>query len=158
MELGGTGADVHPTGRMVMVSNSVLFQGALFKQIPGTAYSWHELVLQIAGAGATSAQRRKARCWRRSIPFIPPIATAWSRQQQKSSRELWPYPSPFPPRKRVCNWRETGIDLIVRYPVVLRRETGIDNQMAKKVVEVINADPASKPQWDLPPSGRLFKQ
>jgi hypothetical protein len=30
----------------------------------------------------------------------------------------------------------------VRYPVVLHRETEIDNQMAKKVIEVINSDPA----------------
>ncbi len=35
---------------------------------------------------------------------------------------------------------EKGLDLIVRYPVVLRRETEIDNQMTKTVVELIQSD------------------
>jgi small-conductance mechanosensitive channel len=38
MELAGTGLDFYPTGRIVVFSNSVLFQTGtpLFKQIPGT--------------------------------------------------------------------------------------------------------------------------
>jgi len=39
---------------------------------------------------------------------------------------------------------EKGLDLILRYPVVLNRETEIDNQMARKVVEVIHNDPELK--------------
>jgi hypothetical protein len=35
---------------------------------------------------------------------------------------------------------EKGLNLIVRYPVVLHRETEIDNQMAKTVVELIQGD------------------
>ena len=52
MELGGAGADLHPTGRVVVVSNSVLFQGApFFKQIPGTAYAWHEVAVKLEPGG-----------------------------------------------------------------------------------------------------------
>jgi len=49
MELAGTGIDLYPTGRVVMFSNSVLFQAAmpLFKQIPGTEYAWHEVVASL---------------------------------------------------------------------------------------------------------------
>jgi hypothetical protein len=38
MELASTGIDLYPTGRVVMFSNSVLFQARmpLFRQIPGT--------------------------------------------------------------------------------------------------------------------------
>ncbi|MGC2646714.1 MAG: mechanosensitive ion channel protein MscS, partial [Candidatus Sulfotelmatobacter sp.] len=45
MELGGSGLDFYPTGRIVVFSNSVLFQTGtpLFKQIPGTEYAWHEV-------------------------------------------------------------------------------------------------------------------
>ena len=39
---------------------------------------------------------------------------------------------------------ENGLDLVVRYPVVLHRESEIDNQMARKVIEVINSDPELK--------------
>src|SRR5262249_13775686 len=38
-ELGGPGDELHPTGRIVVYSNSVLFQpAALFKQIPDAEY------------------------------------------------------------------------------------------------------------------------
>jgi hypothetical protein len=39
---------------------------------------------------------------------------------------------------------EDRLDLVVRYPVVLHRESEIDNQMAKKVVEVIDSLPELK--------------
>lgn len=41
MELAGTGLDLYPTGRIVVFSNSVLFQAGtpLFKQVPGTEYA-----------------------------------------------------------------------------------------------------------------------
>ncbi len=49
MELAGTGVDLFPTGRIVVFSNSVLFQAAtpLFKQIPGTEYTWHEVAITL---------------------------------------------------------------------------------------------------------------
>jgi len=47
-ELAGAGSDLHPTGRVVVISNSVLFLGIpLLKQIPGTAYAWHEVVMKL---------------------------------------------------------------------------------------------------------------
>ncbi|MGH9435563.1 MAG: mechanosensitive ion channel domain-containing protein, partial [Terriglobia bacterium] len=59
MELAGTGIDLYPTGRLVAFSNSVLFQTTtpLFKQIPGTAYAWHEVAAKLAaGASYSSAE------------------------------------------------------------------------------------------------------
>jgi len=48
--MAGTGLDFYATGRLVVFSNSVLFQTGtpLFKQIPGTEYAWHEVVVMIA--------------------------------------------------------------------------------------------------------------
>ncbi len=44
MELAGTGTDLHPTGRVAVFSNSVIFQpAALIKQAPGTDYTWHNV-------------------------------------------------------------------------------------------------------------------
>src|SRR6202051_2696078 len=53
MELAGTGIDLFPTGRVVVFSNSVLFQATtpLFKQIPGTEYAWHEVVFNLVPGG-----------------------------------------------------------------------------------------------------------
>ncbi len=59
MELAGTGIDLYPTGRVVVFSNSVMFQAApFFKQLPGTAYAWHEVSLMLA-PGADPAKIEK---------------------------------------------------------------------------------------------------
>jgi Mechanosensitive ion channel len=50
MELAGSGTDLKPTGRVAVFSNAVLFQAGtpLYKQIPGTEYAWHELIVKLA--------------------------------------------------------------------------------------------------------------
>jgi len=52
MELAGTGTSLNPTGRIAVFSNAVLFQAGtpLYKQIPGTEYAWHELILKLTDA------------------------------------------------------------------------------------------------------------
>jgi small-conductance mechanosensitive channel len=52
MELAGTDINLTPTGRIVVFSNAVLFQATtpLFKQIPGTDYTWHEVALHLRSA------------------------------------------------------------------------------------------------------------
>src|SRR3984957_10072622 len=52
MELAGSGAALNPTGRVAVFSNAVLFQAGtpLYKQIPGTEYAWHELIVKLADA------------------------------------------------------------------------------------------------------------
>ncbi|QHN04134.1 mechanosensitive ion channel [Granulicella sp. WH15] len=49
MELAGTGTELNPTGRVAVFSNAVLFQAGapLYKQIPGTEYAWHELIVKL---------------------------------------------------------------------------------------------------------------
>ena len=61
MELAGSDVNLFPTGRIVVFSNAVLFQATtpLFKQIPGTEYTWHEVVLQlVAGADYNLAEEK----------------------------------------------------------------------------------------------------
>src|SRR5579863_355489 len=61
MELAGSDVNLYPTGRIVVFSNSVLFQATtpLYKQIPGTEYTWHEVVLQfVAGADFQLAEEK----------------------------------------------------------------------------------------------------
>src|SRR6185369_3211923 len=49
MELSGSRADLQPTGRVVVFSNSVLFQpSAFYKQLPGSDYIWHEVAVTLA--------------------------------------------------------------------------------------------------------------
>ena len=62
----------------------------------------------------------------------------------KLSKVWWPFPLLVPSPQARLQLVENGLDLVVRYPVVLHRESEIDNQMARKVVEVINSDPELK--------------
>ena len=49
MELTGSGTELHPTGRVAVFANSVLFQSGtpLYKQLPGTDYVWHEITIKL---------------------------------------------------------------------------------------------------------------
>jgi small-conductance mechanosensitive channel len=49
MELAGSGTELNPTGRVAVFSNAVLFQAGtpLYKQMPGTEYAWHELIVKL---------------------------------------------------------------------------------------------------------------
>ncbi|MGO8787231.1 MAG: mechanosensitive ion channel domain-containing protein [Terriglobia bacterium] len=138
MELGGAGSDQHPTGRVVVVSNSVLFQGApFFKQIPGTAYAWHEVAAKLQPGGDYSLAEKK---------LLEAVNTVYSQyrdnieEQHQALESLVGVPPIIPVPEARLQLVDAGLDLVVRYPVVLHRESEIDNQMAKKVVEVINGD------------------
>ncbi len=49
LELTGSGTELRSTGRVAVFANSVLFQTGtpIYKQIPGTDYVWHELILKF---------------------------------------------------------------------------------------------------------------
>jgi hypothetical protein len=155
MELSGAGSDLHPTGRVVVVSNAVLFQGApFFKQSPGSAYTWHEVAVKLEpGSNFNLAENN----------LLEAVNSVYSQyrdsieEQHKALEGLMAIPSLVPSPQARLQLMEKGLDLIVRYPVVLHRESEIDNQMAKKLVEVINSDPELKAAVGSPtirPSGR----
>ena len=141
MELGGADSDMHPTGRVVEVSNSVLFQGALFKQLPGTAYTWHEVAVKLERGSDYSLAESK---------LLEAVNSVYSQyresleQQHQGLDGLVAVPVSAPRPQARLQLVENGLDLVVRYPVVFNRESEIDDQMAKKVVEVIDSLPELK--------------
>ena len=141
MELGGADSDLHPTGRVVEVSNSVLFQGALFKQLPGTAYTWHEVAVKLERGSDYSLAESK---------LLEAVNSVYSQyresleQQHQGLDGLVAVPVSAPRPQARLQLVENGLDLMVRYPVVFYRESEIDDRMAKKVVEVIDSLPELK--------------
>ncbi len=142
MELGGAGADLHPTGRVVVVSNSVLFQGApFFKQIPGTAYAWHEVAVKLdPGGDYTKAEGKLLE----AVNSVYAQYRVIIEQQSQTLEGLVAIPALAPTPQARLQLVENGLGLVVRYPVALNREAETDNQMARKVVEAINSDPELK--------------
>lgn len=138
MELGGTGIDLYPTGRVVVFSNSVLFGATpLYKQLPGTSYSWHELALTLATdvdpAFAqfvlTNAANSVYDKYRKQIDH----------QHAVLERVMdTAFPKPQPSTK--WQFTDTGLELVLRYPVVIDQAEGIDDQMTREVMRVMTTN------------------
>ncbi len=142
MELAGTGADMYPTGRLVVLSNSLLFQNApFFKQIPGTSHAWHEISVTLppgSDYGRAESQLLEA------VNQVYAEYGSTIEEQHETSESLMTsrYSSPKP--KSCFQLDGNGLDLIVRYPVEIHRESEIDGKMSRKMMEVIGGDPGLK--------------
>jgi small-conductance mechanosensitive channel len=139
MELAGVGVDLDPTGRIVVFSNSVLFQAGtpLFKQLPGTEYAWHELAVTLAPSGNYKLVQDK---------LFSAVNSVYEQYRERIERQLGgierqteiQLKSPKPEAKLQLS--ETGVEFIVRYPVDIRTASEIDDQVTRAIVELVNKD------------------
>jgi small-conductance mechanosensitive channel len=142
MELAGTGIDLYPTGRVVVFSNSVMFQAApFFKQLPGTAYAWHEVAVNLAPDADYAAVEQKL------LHAVNSVFTTYQhnidRQHALVERILDTSVS-RPEPKAHLNLTPTGLELTVRYPVEIPHASEIDDTVTRKLMDVVNSDPKLK--------------
>jgi small-conductance mechanosensitive channel len=139
IELAGTGIDLFPTGRVVVFSNSVLFQATtpLFKQIPGTEYAWHEVVLSlVSGANHKLAQEK----------LLQAVTSVYDTYRENIERQHGfierrnevQLKAPSPQSR--LQFGDAGLELLVRYPVQIRSESEMDEQITRKVLELIQSE------------------
>jgi small-conductance mechanosensitive channel len=139
MELAGTGLDLYPTGRIVVFSNAVLFQAGtpLFKQIPGTEYAWHEVVVNIAPSGDHQAAQKKL------VAAVDEIYEKYrhgiERQHAMIERRVDIQVATPKPEARL-QFADSGLELLVRYPVDIRKAPDIDEEMTRKVLQLTESD------------------
>jgi small-conductance mechanosensitive channel len=143
MELAGSGVDFYPTGRIVVFSNSVLFQATtpLYKQIPGTEYSWHEVVVQIAPQGNHKNAQEKL------VATVNEVYSTYRDEIQRQHRGIErriEIQLEVPRPEARLQFADAGLELLVRYPVNIRRAPEIDEKMTRKVLELVEADGALK--------------
>jgi small-conductance mechanosensitive channel len=143
MELAGSDVNLYPTGRIVVFSNSVLFQATtpLYKQIPGTEYTWHEVVLQfVAGADFQLAEEK----------LLAAVNTVYDKykkdiEQQHNDLERRTEIQLKPPTPQAkLHYADTGLEFLVRYPTEIRTAPDIDEQVIKAVLDAIEKDPKLK--------------
>ena len=149
LELSGTGISLHPTGRVVVFSNSVLFQALpVFKQIPGTAYTWHEAVVTLSpGADHVLAEKKFLEVVNDVYAqYRPDIERQHGAVGRTIDAEL-PVPSP----QGQLRFTDAGLEFVARYPVVIHRESEIDNQVVTGLVKVIESEPGLKAAVAGPP-------
>jgi small-conductance mechanosensitive channel len=143
MELAGTGLDFYPTGRIVVFSNSVLFQTGtpLFKQIPGTEYAWHEVVVTIAPNGNHKIAQEKLE---RVVNDVYSQYKDEIERQHATIERRVDIQIEMPRPEARLQFADAGLELLVRYPVEIRRAPDIDEEMTRKVLDMVETDTALK--------------
>lgn len=138
MELAGTGIDLYPTGRVVVFSNSVMFQTApFFKQLPGTAYAWHEVAVMLAPGADPAKVEQKV------LDTVTSVYSGYKhsidRQHALVERILDASVAAPAPRAHV-HFVDSGLELTVRFPVEIPRAAEIDDEVTRKLMEAIGSD------------------
>lgn len=138
MELSGTGIDLYPTGRVVVFANSVMFQAApFFKQLPGTAYAWHEIAVTLAADANLVAVEKK---------LLDAVNSVFVRYQHSIDRQhavvqrVLDTPIPVPAPNARLSFADSGPEFVVRYPVEIEHAAEIDDEITRKLLEAIGND------------------
>jgi small-conductance mechanosensitive channel len=142
MELKGQGLDLHPSGRVVVFSNSVLFQPqAFYKQLPGTDYTWHEVCLTL------SPDSDYHLAGKRLLAAVESIFNEYKdeidRQHEEASKLIHIEMPPPRPNGRL-RLHDQGLEYVIRYPVQIRNAPEIDEKVTSKLVETIEEEPKLK--------------
>jgi small-conductance mechanosensitive channel len=140
MELSGP--DLRSTGRMVVLSNAVLFQPtAMFKQIPGADYTWHTVTLTIAATSDVAEAHKRLKT--ASDEVYAKYHTAIERQHAMV-RQFIDFDASSPQPEVRLRLTENGLECSVRYPVELENAAVIDQQMLSALRDALEKDPPFK--------------
>ncbi|HUN62410.1 MAG TPA: hypothetical protein VMU53_10485 [Candidatus Sulfotelmatobacter sp.] len=135
MEYAGTGYDLYPTGRIAVFSNAVLFQATtpLFKQLPGTRYTWHEAVIPLSPKGNYAVVQDALES--AIVPVFKEykIDTFWHR----SAIDQTEFPLTPPEPHHRLQFSDSGPELVARYPVALNRALEIDDKVTRALIAAI---------------------
>lgn len=144
MEVATDTADPRATGRVVVFSNAVVFQpnAGLFKQIPGTNFRWHEISLTVAADSNYHAVEERMMAAVNSV--YEKLKESMEVQRRRMERELSGISvRSFQPESRV-RWTQTGLEVVIRYPVDLSSVAQIDDDMARAMLDAISKEPRLK--------------
>ena len=140
MELAGP--ELQPTGRIVVLSNAVLFQpAALFKQIPGADYTWHTFTLSLPPSTDVTGTQAKLKSvadavyagYRRSID-----------EQHATVQRLVDFDTSTPEPQVDVRFSEQALEFVVRYPV-LPEQAAANDQVMMKALRVAVGQEAATP-------------
>ena len=140
MEVSG-GTSPRPTGRVVVFSNSVVFQAGagLFKPIPGTSFLWHEITLTLSPEGNyRQIEQRLLDAVNRVFSDYRDRMEVQRRSMERSLRTI-PVKS-LAPESRL-RLTASGLEVVIRYPVDLESASEIDDRVTRELLEAIARDP-----------------
>ena len=144
MELAGGTMDSEPSGRVVAFSNSIVFQSTagLFKQIPGTSFVWHEIKLTFAPESDYHTVRERVN------HAVDAAFAAYQenleRQRQEMQRSLTYVSASALKPKVTLHFATSGIEVLIRYPVVLQKAAEIDEHLMHELFAEVDREPKLK--------------
>lgn len=132
MEVAGTGVDLYPTGRIVVFSNSVLFQATtpLFKQLPGADYAWHEVAVTVSPTGKFNLVEAHL------LEAVNSVHSGYSGELQRqlgATERRMDIPLQVPEPHGQLQYSDTGLEYVVRYPVGLHQASEVDEKITRKL-------------------------
>lgn len=144
MELASGGAEA-PTGRVVAFSNSIVFQptAGLFKQIPGTNFVWHEITLSLSRESDYVAIEKRV------LEAVETVFADYREEMERQHRLMEKTVTATAVHtlqpKTGLRYTQSGIDLVIRFPVDLQHATDVDNRLTREVLQAIDeSDPAKR--------------
>jgi small-conductance mechanosensitive channel len=138
MEL--TGPQLRSSGRMVVLSNAVLFQPtALFKQMPGGDFLWHTVRMTLAAATDVEAAERRLSEAAQSVyeKYRPAIE-----QQHAVLQRFIDFQTAMPTPEVYARLTAKGLECTVRYPAEPSKAAVTDQQMLTALREAQAKEPA----------------
>ncbi len=143
MEVEGTGASRQPTGRVVVFSNAVVFQpnASFFKQIPGTNFVWHEVTLTLA----PESNYRLAE--QRMLGAVEAVYTRYRESIERQHRQIEQtlnFEVDVPKPQSQLRLTQTGLEVVIHYPVELEHASDIDDQITRELLRAIEEAPELK--------------
>jgi small-conductance mechanosensitive channel len=144
MEVSSNDSDARPTGRVVVFSNSVVFQpnSGLFKQIPGTSFVWHQISLTLA------AESNYHLVEKRMMEAVNSVYSKYKDSMEAQRRRMEQNLTGIPVRSLDPESRlrltQTGLEVVIRYPLELTTAAQIDDEMARSLLDAIGKEPRLK--------------
>jgi small-conductance mechanosensitive channel len=140
VELDTSSGEAHPTGRIVVFSNSVVFQPSsnFFKQLPGSNFAWRRISLTLAADVDYTLAEQKISAAVAAVynTYKPEL----DQQHRVLESSLAIHIAGTEPQTRL-RLVETGLEIVVLYPVVLSDASKIDDQMTHTLLDAIESEP-----------------
>jgi hypothetical protein len=115
-----------------------MFQTApFFKQLPGTAYAWHEVAIMLKpDADPTKIQQK----------VLDTVTSVYAEYQHSIDHQhalverILDASVAAPAPKAHVHFVDTGLELTVRFPVEISRAAEIDDEVTRKLMDAIGSD------------------
>ena len=143
LELDTSTGDAQPTGRVVVFSNSVVFQpnSNFFRQLPGSNFGWHRITLSLNN----EVDYRDAN--KRIADAVDVVFNEYRQEIERQHRNLeknLTIPIAMPEPHTVVRFKDTSLEISVRYPVLLNDVRSIDDRVTRAIFTAVEAEPKLK--------------